>query len=104
MSVPLNRNLRIQVEKALNPSQDAGIGFGGDNMSEASGIKSLATQRFDGDDGPSFGLAAPLTAAEIRVEDASDGRARVSLTLPWASAIGVLDLLQQHDLRLFQNA
>ncbi len=43
-------------------------------------------------------------AAAIQVEDLSDGHARVTLTLPWTSAIEVLDLLQRHGLRLPRNA
>ncbi len=44
------------------------------------------------------------TAADIRVEDLCDGDARVTLTLPWTSAIEILDLLQRHGLRLPRNA
>lgn len=82
--------------------------FKGDNkLSAASGFKNLASNLLDVDRGDNIDCsfaALPATAADIRVEDVSEGRARVTLTLPWPSAIAVLDLLQRHGLRLPQNA
>ncbi len=46
----------------------------------------------------------PSAEAGILVEDSSDGCARLTLTLPWWSAIEVLDLLQRHGLRHALNA
>ncbi len=76
-------------------------------MSAANRFKNLASRPRDGDcegDPDDSFAAPPETAADIRVEDMSDGRARVTLTLPWTSAIEVLDLLQRHGLRLSRNA
>jgi len=76
-------------------------------MSAANSIKSLARSPHDSDcgDDTDYNCAAlSEMAAAIQVEDLSDGHARVTLTLPWSTAIEALDLLQRHGLRLPRNA
>ncbi len=94
--------------KPCSPAGAPGLWSRGDNnLSTAGRFKNLSSHRFVGDceDSSISSFAALLeAAADIRVEDVSDGQAKVTLTLPWSSAIEVLDLLQRHSVRLPQNA
>jgi hypothetical protein len=92
--------LRPQEPQVLQPAGDASLSTG--RSAKIFAFHSSDEERESTSENVPHLL--PQAETSILVEDFSDGRAKVTLTLPWSNAIEVLDLLKHHGFSHSLNA